>query len=273
MGDLRGQPGDRIGEASPQVADVDPDRPKLRSAEPQACEEPGERRPGSGGQNHPGAADSGLARLLVELGRRADVAETTTPRIAPDGDELVRADEKPGGGVAEPDRLLDGEHGPGRPAERNEVEAGPGTGRGKGVAVEGARPALEVDRVSGHPQPAGRLGGQPHVVRLQGAEGRHPPGALALGPGKEVLEAPDLVPADEVVALDEDVSPELPAQGRQVPERCGPLGEREARKRLEPALEGAAHASRCAARRFPSATIVTTVGRPSASGKTLASHT
>jgi hypothetical protein len=148
--------------------------------------------------------------------------------------------------------------------------------------------------------------GEPGVVRLEPAEGRDLPRPLLPGLRHEVLELARLVAAEsgaeEVVALHEDRPAELGGEALEPLERRRGLAEDDPRPGVEsgeelggrhpeeapvgPAAEGpvvsplgpeslAATGAGASlfARRLPRATMVSTVGRSSASGKTLASQT
>ena len=222
-------------------------------------------------------AHAEASRLLVDLDGRPDVAEGTDPGVPAHGDEVMGPDAQAGEEAGEADGRLE-RAGPG-PLRRQREEVHPHAQElvEEEVAGQVHRPGLEVEEVGLQAEKAGRGGSEPGVVRLQAAEGDDLPRPLLPGVRQQVLELAGLVAAEgwteQVVTLHKDRPAQLgrealePLQGRR---RLAEDGSREGVQAGEEL--GGGHAS-CRASRFARPMIVNTVGRSSASGKTLASHT
>ena len=150
------------------------------------------------------------------------------------------------------------------------------------VAAQDRRATLEEEQVRLHPEQAGGRGRETGVVRLQPAEGHHPPRSLLARFRHQVLELAGLVAAEgrpeQVVALHEDGPAQLGGEARQPLQGRRRVAQHHPRVRLQAGEQllrrhGREGAASRRARRLARATIVSTVGRSSASGKTLASQT
>ena len=270
------------GEGLPELPDVDPERTEARADEAQAGEEAGERPSRAGGHDQPRVAAAEAPRLLVDLDGGPHVAEGAEPGVPAHRDEVVGPDAQAGEEPGEADGRL--ERPRARPLRREREEVHPRAEElvEQEVAGEDLRAGLEVEEVRLHPEEARGRGGEPGVVRLQPAEGRDLRRPLPLRLRHQVLELARLVAAEgraeEVVALHEDRPAQLGREPRQPLERRRRLAEDDPRVGVEAREElrggqGRGSGARRFARRFPRATMVRTVGRSSASGKTLASQT